>query len=116
MQIDHATRSGVTVLTLTGDALGGPGGSALHDALHEARGDGPLRAVVDLGGVRHMNSSGLGMLIGALTTARSADGDLRLANVGDRVRALLEVTQLLGTFQTFASVDEAVASYGGMEG
>ena len=112
MQIDRATRSGVTVLTLTGDALGGPGGAALHDALHEARGGGPLWAVVDLGGVRHMNSSGLGMLIGALTTARNASGDLRLANVGDRVRALLEVTQLLGTFQTFASADEAVASYG----
>ena len=113
MQIDRSTRSGVTVLSLTGDALGGPGGSALHDALHEARGSGPVHAVVDLSNVRHMNSSGLGMLIGALTTARNTEGDLRLANVGDRVQALLEVTQLLGTFQTFGSVDEAVASYEG---
>ena len=116
MQIDRATRSGVTVLTLSGDALGGPGGAALHDALHDARGDGPLQAVVDLGGVRHVNSSGLGMLIGGLTTARGTGGDLRLAALGDRVRALLEVTQLLGTFRTFASADEAVASYGGVEG
>lgn len=116
MQIDRATRSGVTVLTLTGDALGGPGGAALHDALHEARGDGPLWAVVDLDGVRHMNSSGLGMLIGALTTARNAGGDLRLANVGDRVRALLDVTQLSGTFRAFGSADEAVASFEGAGG
>ena len=112
MQIEHTDRDGVAVLRLAGDALGGPGGSALHDALHASRGSGPIRAVVDLDGVRHVNSSGLGMLIGALTTARNTGGDLRLARVPDRARTLLEVTQLLGVFQTFDSVDGAVASFG----
>lgn len=112
MQIQTSRRDGVAVFTLEGDALGGPDGSALHDALHAQREDGaPLRAVVDLAGVRHMNSSGLGMLIGALTTARNTGGDLRLAAVGDRVEALLEVTQLDGVFRSFGSVDKAVASY-----
>ena len=113
MQIDHTDHSGVAVLRLTGDALGGPDGSALHDTLHAAKGDGPLHTVVDLGGVRHMNSSGLGMLIGALTTARNSGGDLRLAGVGDRIRTLLEITQLDGVFQRYESVDAAVASYDG---
>ena len=111
MQISSDTRDGVAVLTLHGDALGGPDGSALHDALHAGRGDGPTRAVVDLGGVRHMNSSGLGMLIGALTSARNTGGDLRLAGAGDRVRALLDVTQLSGVFQSYGSVADAVASF-----
>ena len=111
MQIAHTDHEGVAVLSLTGDALGGPDGSALHDALHDAKGGGPLRAVVDLGGVRHMNSSGLGMLIGALTTARNSGGDLRLAAVGDRIQTLLEITQLDGVFQRYESVDAAVASY-----
>lgn len=111
MQIRSTTRDGVAILSLDGDALGGPDGSALHDALHAARGEGPLQAVVDLSGIRHMNSSGLGMLIGALTTARNTGGDLRLAAVGDRVEALLEVTQLDGVFRSYESVDAAVASY-----
>ena len=112
MQIRSTSHDGVVVLSLDGDALGGPDGSALHDALHAARGASSLNAVVDLSGVRHMNSSGLGMLIGALTTARNTGGDLRLAAVGDRVRALLEVTQLDGVFAQFPTVDEAVASFG----
>ena len=116
MTIQVSERDGVAVLTLTGDAMGGPDGSALHESLRSLRADGTRNAVIDLGGVERMNSSGLGMLIGALTTARNSDGDLRLANVGDRVRALLEVTQLLGTFQTFASVDEAVDSFAGARG
>ena len=111
MQITSDTRDGVTVLSLDGDALGGPDGSALHDAMHAERGDGPLRAVVDLSGVRHMNSSGLGMLIGALTTARNTGGDLRIANVGARVKALLDVTQLSGVFQSFETAEAAVDSF-----
>ena len=113
MDIQTSDRDGVAVFSLDGDALGGPDGSALHDALHQARGDGALRAVVDLGGVRHMNSSGLGMLIGALTTARNTGGDLRLAAVGERIGTLLDVTQLSGVFQSFDTVDDAVASFGG---
>ena len=111
MHIEHTDHEGVAVLSLTGDALGGPDGSALHDALHSAKGDGPLQAVVDLSGVRHMNSSGLGMLIGALTTARNSGGDLRLSGVGDRIRTLLEITKLDSVFQRYESVDAAVASY-----
>ena len=116
MQIHSERRGGVTLVSLDGDALGGPDGSALHDALHRSRGDGPIRAVVDVGGVRHMNSSGLGMLIGALTTARNTGGDLRLAAVGDRVATLLRVTQLSGVFQSFDTADAAVDSFGGTEG
>ncbi|MEM6287455.1 MAG: STAS domain-containing protein, partial [Bacteroidota bacterium] len=111
MQIEHTDHGGVAVFALTGDALGGPDGSALHDRLHEAKGDGPIRAVVDLSGVRHMNSSGLGMLIGALTTARNSGGDLRLAGVEGRIETLLTVTQLTGVFQSFASPEAAAASF-----
>ena len=111
MQIEHTDREGVAVFALTGDALGGPDGSALHDRLHTVRGDGPLQAVVDLSGVRHMNSSGLGMLIGALTTARNTGGDLRLAGVDGRIETLLKVTQLLSVFETFDTTEAAVESY-----
>ena len=111
MQIEHTDHEGVAVFALSGDALGGPDGSALHDQLHAVRADGPLHAVVDLGGVRHMNSSGLGMLIGALTTARNTGGDLRLAGVEGRIQTLLEITQLTGVFKSYGSVEEAVASY-----
>ncbi|MEM0961371.1 MAG: STAS domain-containing protein [Bacteroidota bacterium] len=111
MDIRTSDIDGVAVFSLDGDALGGPDGSALHDALHDARGDSPLRVVVDLAGIRHMNSSGLGMLIGALTTTRNTGGDLRLAAVSDRVRTLLEVTKLDGVFQQYPTAKDAAASF-----
>lgn len=113
MDIQSSHHGSVIVVSLEGDALGGPDGSALHDTLHAERGDGPLNAVVDLEGVRHMNSSGLGMLIGALTTARNTGGDLRLTGASERIQTLLRVTQLDGVFQSFDTADKAVASFEG---
>ena len=67
--------------------------------------------VADLSGVQWMNSSGLGMLMAGMTTLRSSGGDLRLANVSDRVRRPIEVTKLDSVLKIFDSVDEAAQSY-----
>ena len=58
-----------------------------------------------------MNSSGLGMLIGGLTTMRKAGGDLRLANAAEKIQSLLVVTKLITVFKNFDSVEKAVESY-----
>ncbi|MDX1418921.1 MAG: STAS domain-containing protein [Rubricoccaceae bacterium] len=111
MQFDVDERGGVATLALSGDVMGGPDGAALHDHLQRLKTEGRRNVVVDLDGVRFMNSSGLGMLIGALTTMRNGGGDLRLARVGQRVQSLLVITKLAAVFQCYDSVDEAVASF-----
>jgi len=111
MQIDSELHGDVALVRLAGDAMGGPDGAALLDRLHSLRADGASNVVVDLAGIRHMNSSGLGMLIGALTSVRNAGGDLRLAGLGSRIETLLSVTKLLDVFQTFETADRAVASF-----
>ena len=59
------------VITLKGNVMGGPDGSKLHDTLHELKEGGKTNVVVDLSKVKFMNSSGLGMLISAMTTMRN---------------------------------------------
>lgn len=112
MQFDVAQHDDVVVISLSGDVMGGPDGSTLHSKLHELRSMGSHNVVVDLDGVRFMNSSGLGMLIGALTTMRNAGGDLRLARVGERVLSLLMITKLVSVFKHYDTVEEAVESFG----
>ena len=91
--------------------MGGPDGSKLHTTLHELREKGQTNIVVDLSKAKFMNSSGLGMLISGMTTLRNAGGDLRLANVADRIQSLLVITKLITVFKHYKSVDEAVASF-----
>lgn len=111
MRFKTEERYNAVVLQLKGDVMGGPDGAKLHDQLRELKESGQLNVVVDLSKVRFMNSSGLGMLIGGLSTMRNAGGDLRLANATDRIQSLLMIAKLLTVFKHFDSVDEAVESY-----
>ena len=67
--------------------------------------------VVDLAELKFINSSGLGMLLTALTKARKAGGDVLLANVPEQVSNLLVITKLSSIFQVKDSVDAALASF-----
>ena len=91
--------------------MGGPATAKLHESLSELKDQGKLNVVVDLAKVKFMNSSGLGMLISALTTMRNAGGDLRLANPASKIRSLLVVTRLVTVFEHYDSVQEAVDSF-----
>ena len=68
--------------------------------------------VVDMEGIKWMNSAGLGRLMACLTTLRGSGGDLRLARVSERVKRPLVVTKLDKVIQVYPSLDEAAESFG----
>jgi anti-sigma B factor antagonist len=45
-----------------------------------------------------------------MTTLKNADGQLKLANVTEKVESLLMITQLMRIFETYDSVERAAAS------
>ncbi len=69
------------------------------------------RLVVDLGNVTFIDSSGLGALISALKVLRANGGDLKLANVSEPVRSILEITRLLRVFETYPTAESALESW-----
>jgi anti-sigma B factor antagonist len=113
MQIKEKIESGVAVLTFKGDLLGEPDTTKIREKIHSLVNDEMKNLVVDLSDVNYMNSSGLGTLISALSTMRNAGGDLRLARVGEKVKNLFIITQLVKVFDTYETVDRALASYKG---
>jgi anti-sigma B factor antagonist len=111
MVLKESVINDVVVLELSGKIMGGPDATLLNEKLHALVDDGKTKIVADLAKVNWMNSSGLGILIGGLTTMRNNNGDLKLANVTDKIQSLLMITKLITVFETFKSVDEAVASF-----
>ena len=112
MQIKETMHSEVAVLTLKGKLMGGPETKAIHDKVKDLVENKVNKIVIDLGKVKWMNSSGLGALMGSLTTARNSGGDVKLAKVTEKVKSLFMITKLITIFETFDGVDEAVQSYG----
>ena len=102
----------VAVVTLDGNLMGGPDASTLNAKLNELVDGGTKQVVIDLGGVQFMNSSGLGLLIGGASLLKNAGGGLKLANASEKIMALIKITKLETLFDNYASVADAVASFG----
>ena len=67
--------------------------------------------LVDLSGVSHVDSAGLGELVQAYATTKTRGGALKLLNVTTRLRDLLVITKLLTVFEVFDSEASALASF-----
>lgn len=111
MNFNVSERYNCVVIKFKGNVMGGPDAVKLNEKLHELIDKEKTNIVADLGKVKFMNSSGLGMLIGGLTTMRKAGGDLRLANATDKIESLLVITKLITVFKNFESLEKAVESY-----
>jgi anti-sigma B factor antagonist len=102
---------GITIIELKGNVMGGPDATALNDELHKLIEVDKTKVVIDLGDVKFMNSSGLGMLIGGLTTLRNAGGDLKIARASEKIESLLIVTKLITVFDHHDAVNKAVDAF-----
>ncbi|MCC7429354.1 STAS domain-containing protein [bacterium] len=111
MEISALEKNGVVVLSLSGKIMGGPDGTLLNDKMHELLDKNQKYVVVNLKEVNWMNSSGLGMLIGALTTMRANNGDLKLACITKKIESLMVITKLNKFFTTFETVEDALESF-----
>jgi anti-sigma B factor antagonist len=111
MTIKEKMNGPVAVLILKGNLMGEPDTENLRDKIYSLLQEGFTKVVVDMKGVRWISSSGLGTLIAILTSVRSKSGDLRLANITEKVESLFAITQLVKVFKTYETVDRAVASF-----
>ncbi len=99
------------VVELKGKIMGGPDATVFHDMLKELIAQGRRRFILDLNKVDWMNSSGLGILISGMTTIRSAQGELKLARISNKIKSLLMITKLITVFDSYETVEDAAASF-----
>ncbi len=99
------------VIELKGKLVGGPLSAEMSNTLYGLLDKGKKNVVVNLGDLGFVNSSGLGILISGLTSMRKNGGDLKLANISNKIEGLLSITKLNQIFEQYDSVEEAVKSY-----
>jgi anti-sigma B factor antagonist len=111
MKVKTLEQGGVVVLEIKGQMIGGPEAAELQEAIKSNIVKGAKRFVLDLKEVDRMNSTGLGNLIGGLTTVRNAGGELKLAMVAEKIQSLLVITKLVTIFESYETVEEAIKSF-----
>ena len=111
----HERSSGeVTILELEGRLTLGPEADALHNHIKKLLKADKSKIVLELQKVIRLDSVGLGTMIGAVKSARSAGGDVRLLRLS---KAASDVLDLLGLklrpdiLRIFGDEQEALESF-----
>src|SRR4051794_18559612 len=82
----------------------------LKAALTDAIEDGRTRVVVDLSDTTFLDSTALGVLIGAVKRLRSRDGRMTIVNVDPNIAKTFEITGLDQIFTIRGTRDEAITA------
>jgi len=102
---------GVAVLDLKGRITLGEGSVQVRDAIRGLVAKGKKSILLNLGDVNYIDSSGLGELVGAYTSAKNQGADLRLLKLSQKVHDLLQLTKLYTVFDVYDDESLAVASF-----
>lgn len=110
LKISNKTANGVTVVYCSGRIVFGEETASLRETVKNLLAEN-LQLVLNLGGVSYIDSGGLGTLVGLYTSAKAAGGNVKLANLTQRVRDQLVLTKLVTVFEFYDSEEQAVASF-----
>ena len=113
MALTIATREvdGVVVLDLSGRITLGEGSVQLRDAIRGLISKGKKSVLLNMGDVNYIDSSGLGELVSAFTTAKNQQADVKLLNLTKKVHDLLQLTKLYTVFDIKNDEASAIASF-----
>jgi anti-sigma B factor antagonist len=95
------------VITLQGDIIGEENGAEILELAQKVKSKGGA-LILNLEGVRYINSSGIGVLVTLYTQFEKADTPFILVKPSDHVMKLLTIIKLQDTFTIVNSNEEAI--------
>jgi len=108
MNFSHKIKDNTLIIHLSGDLIGEDNGSRVLEVVTDAIHQNIFVGIVDISGLRYINSSGIGVLITILTKLRNKGGELYLLKPSESVQKLLVITKLNSIFQIIQSEDEVL--------
>jgi anti-sigma B factor antagonist len=110
LDIEVKTQDGVKVVKLKGRLCMGPPLDRFNSTMTELIGQGQNKIILDLEEVPTIDSSGIGMLVRHLTSAKQSGGAIRLHKPSKFTVQTLKMVGLLNLFNTYEELPEAIAS------
>lgn len=101
----------VAVVTLSGELLDEEDETILDQEIRSLTSDNINKIILDFARINRINSQGLAALLSAVKFVRGRGGDIRLASLDEHINSIFAMTRLVRIFDTYETVDRAVASY-----
>lgn len=111
LDINVRKHTDVFVIQLKGDLKIGDPVDTLRQSVDDLLGGGDARLVFNLAQVPMIDSSGIGILVRTLTSAKQRGGSVKLVSPSKLAMQTLKIVGLLNLFEVFDDEAKAVASY-----
>ena len=111
LYINERRVGNVTILDLKGRVRMGGGAVELHKAIRCLLDEGKTQILLNLSGVTHIDSSGLGELVASHISVGNKGGEIKLSHLTERLRDLMTITKLVTVFDVHDNESEALASF-----
>jgi len=112
LDIELRSLGQVKLVKLRGRLNLGDAVDRFRDTLGDLMSSGDTRIVLDLSEVPWIDSSGIGLLVKILTSAKQKGGSVKLLNPSKFTIQTLKMICLLDLFEVFDDQERAVASFG----
>lgn len=111
LKIEKRATQGIAILACHGRIMFGDEANLLRSVLRDVLATN-RKVVVDLADVNHLDSGGLGMLVGVRSTAKADGAEIKLCGMGQRLRDVLQITKLATVFDVYDTEQQAIESFG----
>jgi anti-sigma B factor antagonist len=112
MEINVRRLSGVQIIQLRGALRLGAAVDSFRQAVDDAMAAGDTRLVIQCAEVPMMDSSGIGVLVKAMASAKQRGGNVKLVSPSKFVVQTLKLIGVLNLFEVFEEENSAVQSFG----
>ncbi len=111
MKITTRHKEGVTILELHGKLTIGDGDVKLRKEVEDVIDRGARKLLLNVKGLKTVDSSGFGELWRCLVVARQHEAVVKLLHVEGKIQEVLEMTRMIVVFDTFDDEIDAIASF-----
>lgn len=111
MEMKSYNMGDVVILELAGKILPGTDVGELDEVLYSLLGEEQKKVVIDLGKSAWLSSSAIGILVHHWKKFKQVGGNLRLANVGEKIQQLVEISGLTKVLDIYDSLETALESF-----
>jgi anti-sigma B factor antagonist len=112
VDINVAKRGSVQLVRLRGALRMGPAVDDLRQTMEEALGNGDTRLILNLADVPMIDSSGIGLIVRFLASAKQRGGTVKLVQPSKFATQTMRLVGVLNLFEVFDDDEAAVQSFG----
>ncbi len=110
MKIDVRQKDEIIILDVHGRFVSTAAKDIFGKSMDQVIADGWKKVLLDLTGVEWIDSRGIGELVTTLKMAKNFGVAVKLLRVGDRVKHVLSISQLLPLLDIYETEEDAIAA------